>query len=191
MEKINDPIDLVGHDWGAGHVAGVALTRPDLLNSWCIDLAGLFHKDYEWHDMAQAWQTESVGEQVVAAMITPPLEDKINNLKGLVDGMTNSIATQMAKAQNEEMGRCILNLYRDTAQPVMRNLGNDVSVMRQTKGHVIIAEQDHYVGTEAMARHTAERAGASVSYLEAVGHWWMIQNPQLGADTLNNFWRSL
>lgn len=57
LKSIGEPVDLVGHDWGGGHVAGVALTRPDLLRSWTIDLGGIFHPDYEWHDMAQAWQT--------------------------------------------------------------------------------------------------------------------------------------
>jgi pimeloyl-ACP methyl ester carboxylesterase len=33
LEAIGEPVDLVGHDWGGGHVAGVALTRPDLLRS--------------------------------------------------------------------------------------------------------------------------------------------------------------
>jgi len=48
-----NPIDLVGHDWGAGHVFGVLGTRPDLVHSWACDCTGLVHPDYEWHDLAQ------------------------------------------------------------------------------------------------------------------------------------------
>src|SRR5215217_2331870 len=53
LAELGDPVDLVGHDWGGGHVAGVAMTRPNLLRSWCIDVAGIFHPDYVWHDLAQ------------------------------------------------------------------------------------------------------------------------------------------
>ena len=189
LEAIGEPVDLVGHDWGGGHVAGVALTRPDLLRSWTVDLGGIFHPDYEWHDMAQAWQTPEVGEEVVAAMISAPLADRTAQYAEL--GMPDNIAAKVAAVGNEEMGRCILALYRDAAQPVMRELGTDLSVMRQRPGLVIIAELDTYVGTEAMARDTAERAGAQVSFLDGVGHWWMLQNPETGAAALNSFWDSI
>jgi pimeloyl-ACP methyl ester carboxylesterase len=188
LESIGEPVDLVGHDWGGGHVAGVALTRPDLLRSWTIDLGGLFHPDYEWHDMAQAWQTPGVGEEVVAGMIGAPLAERTAQYVEL--GMPEAIAAKVAAAGNEEMGRCILALYRDAAQPVMRNLGRDLSVMRTRPGLVLIAEDDGYVGTETMARDTAERAGAEVCILPGVGHWWMLQNPAIGATALNAFWTS-
>ena len=31
LDKINTPIDLVGHDWGAGHVFGVLAARPNFV----------------------------------------------------------------------------------------------------------------------------------------------------------------
>ena len=30
LESIGEPVDLVGHDWGGGHVLGVALTRSPI-----------------------------------------------------------------------------------------------------------------------------------------------------------------
>jgi len=41
LKKLGGEIDLVGHDWGAGHVYAVAAKRPDLLRSWAADCAGL------------------------------------------------------------------------------------------------------------------------------------------------------
>ncbi len=73
----------------------------------------------------------------------------------------------------------------------MRELGADLAPMRQRPGHVIIAEQDGYVGTEAMARDSAERAGAGVTLLSGVGHWWMIQDQTAGAAALESFWSTL
>jgi len=189
LEKIGEPVDLVGHDWGGGHVAGVALMRPDLLRSWAIDVAGLFHSDYVWHDMAQAWQTPKVGEEVIEAMMSAPLADRVAQYTEL--GMPPEIAAQVAAAADAEMGRCILALYRDAAQPVMSELGADLSRMKDAPGLVIIAELDTYVGTETMARDTASRAGAEVAILKSVGHWWMLQNPAAGAAVLNEFWDSL
>ena len=31
LEAFDGPVDLVGHDWGGGHVVNVAMARPDLL----------------------------------------------------------------------------------------------------------------------------------------------------------------
>ena len=36
LESMGRPVDLVGHDWGAGHVMRVALDRPDLIRSWAM-----------------------------------------------------------------------------------------------------------------------------------------------------------
>ena len=56
VEAIGGDIDLVGHDWGAGHVYGVLSEKPGIVRSWAADCAGLLHADYQWHDMAQGWQ---------------------------------------------------------------------------------------------------------------------------------------
>ncbi len=57
------PVDLVGHDWGGGHVVNVAMTRPDLLRSWTTDVIGVFDPGYVWHELAQVWQTPGDGER--------------------------------------------------------------------------------------------------------------------------------
>ena len=57
VQKFDSPVDLVGHDWGGGHVARLACSRPELIRSWATDIAGSFDPDYAWHDLAQVWQT--------------------------------------------------------------------------------------------------------------------------------------
>ncbi len=61
LEKIGGEIDLVGHDWGAGHTYAAVACRPDLLRSWSADCAGLVHPAYEWHPAAQVWQRQGEG----------------------------------------------------------------------------------------------------------------------------------
>jgi pimeloyl-ACP methyl ester carboxylesterase len=189
LEAMPEPVDLVGHDWGGGHVVRLALTRPDLIRSWCIDIAGCFAPDYVWHDAAQAWQTPGVGEEAIAAMTGMPAADRAALLVSL--GMTPDVAADIAGAVDETMGRCILALYRSAAQPAMAQLGQELTTARARPGLVIIATEDHYTGGEARARWAAEQAGARVTVLDGLGHWWMVQDPGRGARALQEFWSSL
>ena len=68
LEVLDGPVDVLAHDWGAGHLFGVIDERPDMIRSWVSDCAGLLHCDYEWHEAAQVWQTPGAGEDLVAAM---------------------------------------------------------------------------------------------------------------------------
>jgi len=189
LQKLSGPIDLVGHDWGGGHVARIAMERPELIRSWVIDIAGCFDPEYVWHDAAQAWQTPGVGEQAVAGMVGAPLEAKTQQFQSL--GMSPAAAASCAAAANEEMGRCILTLYRSAAQPRMAELGAQFAKAKARPGLVIIATEDHYTGGETLARRPAERAGAKVTVLQGLGHWWMCQDPERGAAALNEFFATL
>ena len=81
LGKLAQPIDLVGHDWGGGHVVRIAMDRPDLIRSWASDILGGFDPDYVWHDMAQAWQTVGIGEQAVAQMASMPAEARVRAVR--------------------------------------------------------------------------------------------------------------
>lgn len=189
LEALGEPVDLVGHDWGGGHVAAVAMTRPDLLRSWCIDVAGIFHPDYVWHDMAQVWQTPGQGEEAVAGMVAASLADRTEFYQSL--GMPTDVAAQVAQALDETMGRCILALYRDAVQPALSQVAALLPAAAARPGLVIVAGEDQFVGTEAMARFTAAQAGAAVTLLDGLGHWWMLQDPSQGAAALDAFWAGL
>ncbi|MCA6104039.1 alpha/beta fold hydrolase [Bradyrhizobium australafricanum] len=121
LGKLARPIDLVGHDWGGGHVMRVAMDYPALIRSWATDMLGAFDPDYVWHDLAQVWQTPQVGEQAVAQMVSMPAEALARGYEGL--GMTAAIARKVAAAANGDMGRAILALYRSAVQPIIRDLG--------------------------------------------------------------------
>ena len=189
LERRGEPVDLVGHDWGGGHVMRVALDRPDLIRSWVTDIAGTFAPGYVWHDLAQVWQTPDAGEEAVAGMISAPVADRAALYGSL--GMTPEVAAEVAEAADETMGRCILALYRSAAQPYMARLGQQLSRAAARPGLVVIATEDHYVGGEEKARWTAEQAGAQVALLPGLGHWWMLQDPAAGAAALEAFWASL
>ena len=185
LAGIGGPVDLIGHDWGAGHVSRVAATRPDLIRSWCIDVAGIFDPDYVWHDLAQAWQTPGVGEETVRVMFDGPADARAAGYVGL--GMTPEAAEACAAAGGPEMARCILALYRSARQPKLTEFGQDLDAAEPRPMLVINATEDGYVGGPGMAHRNAVRFGAQEVVLEGLGHWWMLQDPARGAAALAGF----
>lgn len=183
------PVDLVGHDWGGGHVVNVAMVRPDLLRSWASDIVGVFDPDYVWHDLAQLWQTPEAGEAAVAQMVGAPMPDAARGLSGA--GMEAGVAEKVAAGMDAAMGECILTLYRSAAQPAVAHRGADLEKAAVRPGLSLLATEDHMVGTDPQRRRAAERAGARTEVLDGLGHWWMTQDPQRGADVLTRFWDSL
>ncbi len=180
-------IDLLGHDWGAGHVYGALSRRPDLVRTWVGDIAGILHPAYVWHDMALAWQTPDVGEQVVAGMTDSSSDDKLALFVGL--GLPEKIATALAAGLDAEMGRCVLRLYRTGAQPAGGQLGDRLAAMNLPPGLVIDAELDAYVSSE-LSNEVAVRLGSEVLRLDGRGHWWMTHDVDPVADALTAFWSS-
>ncbi len=189
LEAIDAPIDLVGHDWGGGHVMRLACSHPELIRSWTMDIAGCFDPEYVWHDFAQAWQTPDVGEQAVAQMIAGSVEDRSAQFEER--GIGSDVARRLAEAGNEEMGRCILSLYRSAAQPAMSRWGEALPAAAARPGLVIIPSEDPFTGGEVLARRSAQRAEAQVTVLEGLGHWWMCEDAERGARALGDFLSSL
>jgi hypothetical protein len=167
-------------------VYGVLSEKPGIVRSWAADCAGLLHADYQWHDMAQGWQAPELGEQMVAGMVAMPDDQFVDAFSGL--GMTREIAAEVKSKIDDEMARCILALYRDAAQPAMVAVGKQFVAAQPKNGLVIIAEGDHFAGSLETMTAVANSVGAGVAVLPEVGHWWMCQRPDLGADMLMTHW---
>lgn len=89
------------------------------------------------------------------------------------------------------MGRAILALYRSAAQPTMAELGRDLPAAARRPGLCLLATDDTSMGSDALRRRAAVRAGARVATLDGLGHWWLVQDPARGAGALRDFWASL
>ncbi len=189
LARIDGPIDLLGHDWGAGHVFGLAADRPELIRSWACDIAGLIHPDYEWHDMAQTWQTPGQGEEAIELMLSLSVDDRVGAYAGSL-GLPTDIAESMAAGFDAEMGRCILELYRAAAQPMLVDLGARLEAAERRPNLLINATDDAYTAASLMPS-VAERLGSSVLTLEGQGHWWMVSAPASAARSLADFWAGL
>lgn len=189
ITAIGHPVDVVGHDWGAGHVYRLAAERPDLVRSWAADIAGLLHPDYEWHEAALTWQQPGAGEEAIAMMVGLPEDDRIAVLVGL--GLTGDVAADVAAAMDEAMGGAILALYRAAAQPYPSQLGERLRATQAgpdgRPGLVITASDDAYVAAD-LARHVAGFDHVGEVVLDGHGHWWMMSAPDEAADALVTFW---
>ena len=186
LSAIDGPVDLVSHDWGAGHAFGVLADNPMCVRSWASDCLGLMHPDYVWHDMAQVWQLPEAGEQAAAALVGME-PDQFAAALGPA-GMGDVISRKVSSGLDEESARCILALYRSAAQPAMAELGRRFVAAAPSNGLVVIAENDHYAGTDAMHAEMASAVGADVVRLAGVGHWWMVEDPTRAADALIAHW---
>jgi pimeloyl-ACP methyl ester carboxylesterase len=189
LEAIAEPVDLVGHDWGGNHVMRLACERPDLIRSWCSDIAGAWAPDYVWHEVSQMFRTPGAGEAVISAW----LEMGGNGRTVIFQpaGMAPEVVEELAGAIDEDMGRCILALYRSADEAAFARWRGRLPAAATRPGLVIAATGDEFGGTEAQYRWAAAQAGAQVAVLEGLGHWWMLQDAGGGAEALRRFWASI
>ena len=181
------PVDLVGHDWGAGFVGRLVSTRPDLVRSWVTDAAGMGDPGFAWHDLALAIQTPGAGEELMAQDLAMP---KAEYLAMHVDeyGLPAEHADAALAPVDHTLTDCILALYR-SAVHLGKEWAPDFHRI-PVPGLAIVPELEVHLSPES-AVVGAERAGARVVRLPGVAHWWMLQDPALGAGTLEEFWSSL
>jgi pimeloyl-ACP methyl ester carboxylesterase len=183
------PVDVVGHDWGGGHVVNMVMHRPELVRSWASDVVGLFDLDYVWHDLAQVWQTPGEGEKLVGELLGGTVQDRAERMAAF--GIPLDIGLSIAPAQGPDMARAILLLYRSARQPAMAEAGRDLANAAARPGLSLLATEDPYIGSLDTRRRAADRAGAHTEVLDGLGHWWMLQDPARGAAALTRFWEAL
>jgi len=191
LELFRTPVDLVGHDWGAIHVAALAMSRPDLIRSWASDALGVFAPDYVWHPRAQVWQQEGAGEESVREIWGGDLAQRLAVTSAL--GMTGRMAERVAAGMDPEMGGAVLKLLRSARQPAMSDAGRHLPDAARRPGLALIAldDRDRASGTVAQHEWAARQAGAMIAHLEGVGHWWPEESPAPVAEALASFWAQL
>jgi len=185
LEALGRPVHLVGHDWGGALTVRVAGTRPDLLVSWCSDAVGLFHPEYVWHDLAQVWQTPGDGEAMVEAMSGTDPADAVGLFEAL--GIPTAQATAFVDALDDRMGDCVLRLYRSAVPGLMAPWRAALGDATRRPGLAVRATEDPYTGDRRLVMEAAGTAGADVVTVDGLGHWWMLQDPDLAAATLTTW----
>ncbi|HUS60934.1 MAG TPA: alpha/beta hydrolase, partial [Acidimicrobiales bacterium] len=170
IDAVDGPIDLVGHDWGAGLTYRVATAHGDRLHSWVADIGNIAHPDYEWHDFAKLWQTPGEGEAFVEAQNSMPPEDRAGLFEAM--GVPHDDALSMASASDATMGGCILSLYRSAVPNPHAHWG---PWSPTSAPGMVLHPTDDIFGDEAMAADVAAALGARFERLDGAGHFWPYQ----------------
>jgi pimeloyl-ACP methyl ester carboxylesterase len=186
LERIGQPVDLVGHDWGGGFVVRVVSTRPELVRSWITDAAGIGDVEFEWHDFAKVWQTPQAGEDFWDQQLAASTEERAAVFQTF--GVPEEPALDLASHIDRTMADCILDLYR-SAVDVGKQWGPDFAAI-PAPGLVIIPSEDPFLSA-ASATRAAAQSGAKTATLQGLGHWWMLQDPAGAATVVREFWAIL
>jgi pimeloyl-ACP methyl ester carboxylesterase len=180
------PVDVLGHDWGGGFVARIVSTRPELVRSWVTDAAGIATGGFEWHAVAKVWQTPGAGEDFFEGLLTQPPETVAPAFESL--GMSAADALTMVSGIDSTMAGAVLALYRSAV-----NVGEEwAPEFREIAppGLVLAPTDDLYISA-GRSRQGSERSGAKLAELAGLGHWWMLQAPEVVAPILRDFWSAL
>ena len=191
LEAIGRPVDLVGHDWGGGHVVNVAMAarppahlgdgrdrrlrpgvrvapdRPDA--GRCRDgRAGQSRRASRDGDEAHAGDDRRVG---------------------IADGRVASRHRRGARAGHGARDPRALPFGGPAGH------GRPRPGPRARRGParpVLPRDADHPVGSDERRRAAAARAGARVVTLDGRGHWWLLAGPRGRAlGRARRFWRGL
>jgi pimeloyl-ACP methyl ester carboxylesterase len=182
LDRIGEPVDLVGHDWGSLLVQRAASLRPERIRTLACG-SGPIDRDYVWHDLAQMWQTPGVGEDVMASF-TPEALTAV-----LAAETDEEAAEETARHVSDDMKRCILALYRSAVkvgeewQPDLEAVGGKFPVL------VCWGRDDPYVGSE-FGERLAQRLHARLLMFDDSGHWWPYTKPAETAAALEECWAS-
>ena len=186
LDGIDEPIDLVGHDWGAILTYRIATAHGDRLHSWAADLGNLAHRHYEWHAVAKLWQTPGDGEAFIRGQDAQSPEERAAGYELL--GVPHDDALEMAAASDLTMGHCILDLYRSATPNPYHHWG---PLTPTSAPGLVLHPTDDPFSDETLAGEVASVLGARFERIEGAGHFWPYEAPAAAVAVLEPFWASL
>lgn len=183
LQAIGEPVDLVAHDWGAILAQRVASLRPDLVRTLAVG-SGPLDRQYEWHAMAQLFQTPEVGEQIIAGLGEASIDDRVAGF--VAGGSPPDLARIQAVNLDDRMAACILALYR-SAVTVGDEWQDAVTAMDRRPAIVFHGADDLYVD-HGVAKRLATRLDARLVTYSDCGHWWPWERAEDTALALTDLW---
>tara|TARA_R100000365_G_C2747882_1_gene78312 strand:- start:1398 stop:2132 length:735 start_codon:yes stop_codon:yes gene_type:complete len=185
MEAAGEPVDIVGHDWGALLTLRATSLRPDLVRTWCVTNA-VIDPDYSGHTMARRWATPLVGEMVMLGM-----RNKQRLLPALMQGgMPADLAKQEVPLIDKTMRQCILSLYRSAVG--LRFKGEWVEDLKNlpSQGQLFWGETDPYVDL-SVAERFSKTHNVPLHIEKGAGHWACAERAEQFAGLLKEHWAKI
>lgn len=180
--KVEGPVHLVGHDWGALLVLRAACLGPEKVATWCVANA-VIDPEYRGHQTARIWATPVLGELSMLA-----IRNKRRLEKALVEGgMPAALARQEVPHIDKAMRQSILKLYRSADG--LRFQGAWVGDLAKLppRGQVFWGETDAFVQL-AVAERFARRWDVPLHVERGAGHWACTERAQQLAGVLRAHW---
>jgi pimeloyl-ACP methyl ester carboxylesterase len=178
VEAVGEPVDIVGHDWGALLVQRLVSLRPYLVRTWAVG-SGPVDPDYVWHDTAKIWQMPEAGEQLMQAITAEAMASALVQ-QGLDAGYARAVGDKI----DDTMKDCILKLYRSATRVAEEWPPLSAPV---PPGLVIFGADDPYVAP-LFGQRLADRTGAKFVSFEDCSHWWPHQRAAEAAALLDEHW---
>lgn len=188
LNKLPEPVDLVGHDWGALLALRVATVGDVRLRSWICDVGSAFHPDFVWHPWAEALITPGQGEETLLRRRQSSPDDA--GALMTANGVPAEDAGEMFAALDEVMSQCILGLYRSAVPNVAADWSARAHTPTSAAGMILLPTEDR-VDDESLSREVAGRLGARTEVLDGLNHWWMYDGSGKVASVLNDFWATV
>lgn len=181
IEKVGEPVDLVGHDWGSFWVQRITSIRPDLVRTMTAGAAAI-DKDYVWHDVAKIWQTPTMGEQFMQGMTADAMKVALG-----AAGVPAEYLEESTALIDDAMKDSILKLYR-SATNVGPEWAPDVDKIKKPV-LLLWGKDDPYI-TFSFAEKLRDRLNGKLVAWDC-GHWWPLERPAEAAAELESFWASV
>jgi len=179
LERVGEPVDLVGHDWGAHLVQRVVSLRPDLVRTWACG-SGVVDVEYVWHDVAQQWQTPGVGEQLMELATPEAVAESL-----AAAGVPPAAAAETARHFDATMKRAILALYRSA---VTVGAEWQPGIEKITRPALILWGAGDPFADRRFADRLAAGVHGELVVFASCGHWWPVERPAEVALVLQRFW---
>jgi pimeloyl-ACP methyl ester carboxylesterase len=190
LNRVQGPVDVVGHDVGALLTMRVASAFEVPLRSWVVDVADVFHPRFAWPERVRSLQAPGVGEDLLQTAREVDSDDPRSTTSRLIGaGVPHRLAIEIGKADDEVMERSILDFYRSASPNTAAGWWEEISGPTRSRGLVLLLPDPPEV--EAMTLEVAEHLGAETARLDDLNHCWMAEAPELVASVLERFWSSL
>ena len=134
----------------------------------------------------RGYGTPTAGETWVEGVLAAPLQTWAAAFERI--SVPRDLAPMVAGWFDETMGESMLALYRSAVDMTVTWPG---ALQRSRPPALAMLATGDPIRNHGVFRDVALRAGARIVELKGLGHFWMLQEPRLGARLLQEFWSSL
>ena len=169
--QVNQPLNLVVHDFGGPYGLAWAVKHPDKVRAIAVTNTNFF-SDYQWHYWARIWRTPLLGELSMMTMNWPTFHASMR--KGS-PAMSEEHIRQTYQLLTPKTKKMVLQLYRTTNPESYKGWEDQyLELAKRVPVCVLWGDRDPYISS----RYAERFAGRKVWHYPGNGHWLAVEAPQ-------------